>query len=344
MNTESSTPSTKPSQDGVWFVYDGDCPICRMAAQAFQIKKAVGHLHRVNARDDHTHPLLQEVREQGFNLDDGMVLKYQARSYHGQDALHMMALLGSGQGWFNRTNAFLFRSKTIARVCYPAMRAVRNTLLRLKGVSKIENLALNPHEPLFKTVFGSQWDTLPAVMKKHYAVRSFSQDSVKMEGHLDIHVSPFMRFAAHLTGMLVPYSGKNIPVTVFFRSMTPKAVDFDRTFHFSDKGDVKFISRMEWITKNEMVEWMRFGVGWKLAYEWDGRKVILRHQGYVWRFLGVMIPLPLAWVIGGGYAEEVPVSENSFRMWTHAKHPLLGTTFGYAGEFKITEVSVAQQP
>lgn len=124
----------------VWFIYDGDCPICNTAAQALRIKQAVGNLHLVNAREDKDHPLLSEVKACQLNLDEGMVLVFEGGYYHGADALHMMALLGSSQGWFNRMNALLFCSPAIARLCYPAMRAGRNLLIRLKGVPKIRNL------------------------------------------------------------------------------------------------------------------------------------------------------------------------------------------------------------
>jgi hypothetical protein len=96
---------------------------------------------------------------------------------------------------------------------------------------------------------------------------------------------------------------------------------------------------MEWIRDNELVEFMRFGIGWKLTCEWDGSKVIFRHKGYVWRIFGVMIPVPLTWVMGKGHAEETPLADNTFGMWTHAKHPLFGQTFGYAGQFSIVDVS-----
>ncbi|MBI1216598.1 MAG: DUF4166 domain-containing protein [Alphaproteobacteria bacterium] len=331
--------STEKAKEGVWFVYDGDCPICKTAAHALQIRKAVGALHLVNARQDKDHPLLQEINDRRLDLDEGMVLKYRDGYYHGEDALHMMALLGSGHGWFNKMNALLFRSKKLARLCYPAMRATRNALLRFKGVRKIRNLEIDPQEPLFKTVFGAQWDALPPVMKKHYAVRPFSDDVVTVEGHLDVRISPMVSVMARLTGMLLAYSGKNVPVTVVFRSDQSGAFQFDRTFHFPEKGDVAFRSRMEWIEGNVLVEFMRFGIGWKLAYEWDGEKIILRHRGYVWRILGVMMPLPMSLVIGKGHAEEAPLSEDAFSMWTHALHPLFGKTFGYAGKFRVTQVS-----
>ncbi len=130
----------KEAKGDVWFVYDGDCPICNMAAQALRIRKAVGNLHTLNAREDSTHPLLLEIKARQLSLDDGMVIKFQDTFYHGADALNLMALLGTGQGWFNRMNAWLFRSKATARFCYPTMRAVRNLLLRVKNVPPLRNL------------------------------------------------------------------------------------------------------------------------------------------------------------------------------------------------------------
>lgn len=125
----------------VWFVYDGDCPLCSVAAHALRIRKAVGNLHLVDARSALDHPILREVRERKLDLDQGMVIKFRDTCYHGADALQVMALLGTGQGWFNRLNALLFRSKTLSRIFYPPMRAVRNLLIRLRGVDKIGNLA-----------------------------------------------------------------------------------------------------------------------------------------------------------------------------------------------------------
>lgn len=125
----------------VWFVYDGDCPLCLMGATHFRIKQAVGELHLLNKREaDDSHQLIAEINAQKLDLDKGMVLKIGGRLYQGADALHIMALIGSNTGWFNRLNALLFKSEKIARLCYPSMWVVRNLLIGLKGVGKINNL------------------------------------------------------------------------------------------------------------------------------------------------------------------------------------------------------------
>jgi predicted DCC family thiol-disulfide oxidoreductase YuxK len=339
MNQAKSVNPKQQMQGDVWFVYDGDCPICCMAANALQIKKTVGNLHVVNAREDINSPLIGEINEQKLNLDDGMVLKFQGVLYHGEDALHMMALLGSPHGWFNRMNAILFRSKKVAKFCYPMMRSTRNLLLRVKRVGKINNLQKTANEPIFKSIFGSSWGDLPPVLQQHYFVRPYSNDIVIVEGTLNVRVSIFVRIISRLTGMLIRHSGDNIPVTITFRSdADSRSFHFDRIFHFPNHGAVAFHSHMEQLKDNIVVDFMRFGVGWKMAYIWDGKKVILQHKGYVLRIAGFIIPLPLSLLIGKGYAEEVPLSDNKFNMRTYVLHPLFGKTFGYDGTFEVNHI------
>lgn len=124
----------------IYFIYDGECPLCAYAAQAFRIKQSVGNLVLINARDEDQHPWVKKVNDRGLDLDEGMAILYQDNIYHGQDALHLMGLIGTDIGWFNKVNTFLFRSKPVSRCCYPIMRAVRNVLLSIKGVAKIDNL------------------------------------------------------------------------------------------------------------------------------------------------------------------------------------------------------------
>ncbi len=349
MNDSNMSGKTTDNVKGhVWFVYDGECPLCNMAARALEIRKSVGELHLVDARADRLDPLLLEINEKGFDLDEGMVLKYGERLYHGKDVLQMMVLLGSRHGWFNRMNAFLFRYPLLARLGYPVMRVMRNVLLRVRNVGQIRNLALSPQVPLFQQALGKEvWQEMPPVMQQHYAVRPFSDDKVCVEGKLDVTVSPLVGLLARLTGMLLARSGKDVPVKVEFTSDRTGAFRFDRTFHFTDRDkngakvgkDIIFKSSMVHVRDNVFVEFMRFGIGWRLAFGWDGDKMVLRHRGYVWKILGFMLPVPLSFIIGKGHAEEVPVSDDGFSMWTHTNHFLFGKTFGYSGEFRVMEVS-----
>ena len=93
-----------------------------------------------------------------------------------------------------------------------------------------------------------------------------------------------------------------------------KFFHFVRTFHFKNAAPYVFHSRMMQIRDNEVIEIMRFGLGWKMLYSWDGEKVILQHKGYALHLFGHFIPLPLTLLMGKGYAEEIAVDENMFDM------------------------------
>lgn len=322
--------------DEIWLIYDGGCPLCTYAAEHIALRTSVGHLHRLDARADPEHPLLHMVKDHGLDLDEGMALTYGGRLYHGKDALHLIGLLGSKADWFNKINAALFRFKIIAKLIYPPLRFLRNALLHVRGVSKIHNLQ---DTPLFKRVFAEDWDALPHIMKAHYAVRPGQGDSVCVEGHLNIDIAPWMKVINRITGMLISQSGRDIPVTVRFTSPEgSQGFHFERRFSFPDKTQY-FQSHMRILNGNTLVEIMRFGLAWKLQYQWVHNKVILSHQGYALHIFGCFLPLPLGLFLGKGHAEEWAISDDEFAMKTTMHHPWLGPVFSYEGRFKITDLS-----
>jgi predicted DCC family thiol-disulfide oxidoreductase YuxK len=116
-------------------VYDRECPFCSRYVAMLRLREAVGPLRLVNARDPD--PLVASLRRQGYDLDQGMVLLYGGRTYHGADCMTMLALLSSPVGGFNRLNAAVFRSPTASRLLYPVLRAGRAAVLRLLGRTRI---------------------------------------------------------------------------------------------------------------------------------------------------------------------------------------------------------------
>ncbi len=133
--------NTSLEESGVWFVYDGECPMCTNAAKAIRIRKKYGAIHILNARTDN-HPLIDQITQRNIDLDEGMVIYANDIFYHGKTALKFMARYGEGSNSFTAFCKTLFWSDTIAAITYPWMRGTRNFLLKRKNAPRIDNLNL----------------------------------------------------------------------------------------------------------------------------------------------------------------------------------------------------------
>ena len=122
----------------IFLVYDRQCPMCEYYCTLSRVRESAGRLVLVDARDGG--PLMDEITAAGLDIDDGMVLKVGDRLYYGADAIHALSLLGTRSGVFNRVAFWTFRSRRVARVLYPALRAGRNLVLKLLGRTRHNNL------------------------------------------------------------------------------------------------------------------------------------------------------------------------------------------------------------
>jgi predicted DCC family thiol-disulfide oxidoreductase YuxK len=340
--------TNKISPQGIWFVYDGECPLCQQAALAFRIKEAYGTLHLLNARENADHQLMQKINAEGLDLDEGMVIFDGEHFYHSKDALRFMAKYSDNKGLFNLATKALYWSEGLAKLTYPWLRGVRNALLSRKqariknSVDKkmwlIDNLNLQD-EPIFKRIFGSDWDKLPTVMHKHYANKPYTQDVTVVEGTLDVSCSGPFKYLAPAFWLLrgiPPANENNVPVTVRFESdPATQSFTFNRVFGFAQRKPYSFRSRMIRIKDNEVIEIMRSGFCWRMHCMWEDNRVKLNHQGYALYLFGHFIPLPLTALIGAGNAEEIAIDDDNFEMRVEITHPWWGSIYQYKGRFTV---------
>ena len=122
----------------ILLVYDKECPVCNAYCQMTRIRKSVGELRLVDARDPSA--VMDEITRLGWDIDQGMVLKVEDNLYYGSDAIHALSLMSSQSGIFNRINYWVFRSRMLSHLFYPILRTGRNLLLKLLGKTKINNL------------------------------------------------------------------------------------------------------------------------------------------------------------------------------------------------------------
>ena len=131
--TASKAQPNSPTAN--WLLYDGDCPFCSSYVSFVRLREAVGPITLADAR---RHPaLVAESRALGYDIDVGMVLKLDGRYYFGGDCIHALSLLTTPSGIFNRLNRALFRSRRVARLAYPFLRAGRNLALVVLGRRRV---------------------------------------------------------------------------------------------------------------------------------------------------------------------------------------------------------------
>lgn len=132
------------NQPEVLLVYDKQCPACDYYCRLARIRESVGQLVLVDARDGG--PEMDKITAAGLDIDQGMVLIMGDRLYYGADAIHMLSILSSRSGFFNRIAYWMFRSARLSRVLYPVMRSGRNLLLKMLGKSRINNLGVSGND------------------------------------------------------------------------------------------------------------------------------------------------------------------------------------------------------
>ena len=128
----------------ILLVYDKQCPACHAYCGMIRVRESVGTLRLVNARG--AGEIMDEITAKGLDIDEGMVLKVGNTLHYGADAIHVLSLMSSRVGTFNRLTYWMFRSKRLSTILYPLFRFFRNMLLKILRKSRINNLGLPSHD------------------------------------------------------------------------------------------------------------------------------------------------------------------------------------------------------
>lgn len=198
--------------------------------------------------------------------------------------------------------------------------------------------------PVFEQVLGPQWERLGAVVRRHYTMAPYSADHVCVHGTMDeVHHARWARMLmplGRLFGALVPHAGRAVPIEVHYRCRPDDAqLHWDRIFRFEGRAPFHFRSRMALARgKGEVIEYVRFGLGLRLAVSAEDGALVFRDRGYVWRlFGGLHLPLPLGLLMGTAYVEERPDPQDGecFSMRMVLRHRWFGDVFRYSGRFRL---------
>ena len=86
----------------IQLIYDKECPVCRWYCHIIRIRQSLGNLEIINAREDSE--LINNISRQGFDLNQGMLLKIDNNFYTDAEAIHILALMSTRSDIFNRMN------------------------------------------------------------------------------------------------------------------------------------------------------------------------------------------------------------------------------------------------
>jgi len=117
-------------EDVPTLIYDGECPVCRSYSTYVQLRQRMG-IRLLDARQ--SPELVSELKQRGYDLNQGMALIWESRVYLGKKALLMLNSLTFAKGVFDLPFRFLLRIPGAAAIIYPVCKFIRWILLRLLG-------------------------------------------------------------------------------------------------------------------------------------------------------------------------------------------------------------------
>ena len=125
---------TDSSGNNDFLLYDGECVYCRTYARKARIRTPSGK--RLQFIDGRKVPqLVEELRRDGCDIEDGMILILEGRRYQGAEAMEVLGAMASEPGWVNRLTRWVGSRSRRARFFYPWFRRLRRAGLWMAGKS-----------------------------------------------------------------------------------------------------------------------------------------------------------------------------------------------------------------
>lgn len=196
---------------------------------------------------------------------------------------------------------------------------------------------------IMKKALGEEWDLLDDIVKRHYEMAPGTPSDMTIYGSMDkvfhSNIAKLFLLPGRIFGALVPYKGVDIPTTVnnWTKGDDTKAMFWHRTMQFPGKPLSEFRSRMEYIGGDEIIEYVKYGLGMRMRMSVDDGALVFTSAGYVWDIGLARIPIPAWAILGDAKITERAISDKEFYIDFNMVHPLFGHTFSYSGNFSIQE-------
>ena len=132
---ERTEPAEESLQDD-FLLYDGECPFCRFYARKSGFRTPDGRpLTLIDA--NRAPELIEELRKEGCEADEGMVLVSGGRRYQGAEAMTALEGMTSGVGWWGKLSKWFASNPARVRVLYPWLQRLRRAALWVRGRSSL---------------------------------------------------------------------------------------------------------------------------------------------------------------------------------------------------------------
>ncbi len=122
--------------DGDYIIYDGECPACRSYMAVAALRKARPGLEILDARQQPE--LVARLRRQGYEINEGMMVKLGGRIFFGADATRLIAELGDAGNPLRGFFLWAIGKAPWSAWLYPKLSWGRRLLLRAIGRPLIE--------------------------------------------------------------------------------------------------------------------------------------------------------------------------------------------------------------
>ncbi len=188
---------------------------------------------------------------------------------------------------------------------------------------------------------GADFDNLHPVVRRHYSERAIDIAGTMDSVYVRDAIKPLALASYKLLYAPVPYSGKNVEISLRNRVDDSGAMHWVRTFFGNDsfRKTVTFESHMVCSGEHRIIEFSRYGIGVEadLSVDAEGSLVYEMHK-YVVRLpvFGLILRFP-TWLspFGGGRTTETGESETGFSVDFEMRHPLFGRTIAYTGSCRF---------
>ncbi len=127
--------NSRMQPQSLFIFYDGECPLCAQYIRLYRLNDSKISFVLSDLRDNPEK--VTEFNTMGLNVDEGMIVSLNGEVYHGAAAVHVLALLSTKIGAFNRCNRWVFSRPRLAKIVYPVLVWCRKLLLFLLGRKKL---------------------------------------------------------------------------------------------------------------------------------------------------------------------------------------------------------------